>query len=477
MFTLDVLNSMINEHGGAERLLTAASEKFGVDQSELRVLSPKSRFYCEEFGEPSQVREALEVNHEVFGIQDKSIYALSIISKTGMLLGARDGFNRLVGLAEFIYDRQDSFLVSSLCIRSGFEGRSIGRMLIREGVKRHPNRIFWVTVGEESVQSTRLYLKAGFKAVDALPDYLGNGVNHILLRRKPGEEIKSGGVPYKKAFSSRLSCFRMGEEGLGELSERVGDGFIVSAAVDDDSGWSIIFEKSRPDFGLGRIDFETSGSCPGLAWIGLSESFDDAVAVSRLDESVFGETICGPQNLFKISKTGLLIIGKDGGGGILFGMPVLFDVDNGVYCPGAAVHPSLDEAACRRHVYSLVEDYALGAGKERVWITTTNPKVYLSAMNEGGFTGGDVLLNYYGEGVHRIYLEKTPGVKPKRFGGESPPILHDLQDLDEFVGGFRVGCEKFYVLKEVFARGFKAVKYQDNPIDGGSGYFVLIKDE
>lgn len=463
-FILDRLRSLAVESSSPRKTLGYVARVFSIDADEVTLTPPGTDYVCEVMVKPRKVIEALELNHETFGMESEDIFSMAMIATTGMLIGARDQQDRLVGVGDFIYDRDESFFIYSICVRKGFEGHNIGESIIQKALDQYPGKRFWVTVGAKNLNSMKKYFRSGFKMRKYLKDNLGEGINEILLERLPGEKTDVPDAKVVNAFDSSLKIQGLRYTQDMDLKEILNThGYEVSMLAGSPEA-TLLLEKSRQRFSPSRLrDDAGTYDFSGLHTY-VSDSVSEALKASELDKRAHGPSGEEPNTLIMICRTGLMVCANDEKGELMSLVPVVFDRDGGLFCHGVAVDSRFDELEVRYHMMGYVEGLGERYGKESVWTTadTVDTPVMEVNINRRGYVGRRLVLNYYGPGEHRMVVEKILGGEKREapdWGGL--PIIQSHEEYmkkKEKPASLLVMSVNYALLAKLLDSGYQAVR-------------------
>ncbi len=464
-FILDSLNSMVHKAGSTQQALDYISEKFGVEKNSLALSLQKSPYIYELLVNPTQVSEALKLNRELFGIESGDMFSLSMLATTSMLLGVRDQFRDLIGFGEFIYDRNECFYIFNICVRTGFEGYGVGAGILKKAISLYPHKRFWGTLEEGNINSLRRYLTGGFTITEHLKNYFGEGLDQLLVQRPPSSNINQsqGHVGGNQKEGLHLSL-----NSQIDLEEYVtNQGCEISGLINDDGGIDLIAKKHSISWKPSPPLINMKSDFMDLSAF-IASGPHDAIKASNLEKQVQGVAGEEPHTLIRIMRTGLLICVKDSKGNIVGDVPLVFDINGGLFCHGVAVAPQYDEYDFRYYLMDFVEQVALAYNKNKVWTTcdTRDFPPMIVDLNWRGFSGKRVLFDYYGRGKHRMVIEKRLGFDiPSEPNWHNLPFIGKESNFSNEVfqnGSVLVYAHDYKLIDMLFNAGFSA-KYLVTP--------------
>jgi ribosomal protein S18 acetylase RimI-like enzyme len=475
-FALDILNSFVSDSGSVEDALEFAAGKLDVMPQELRVEPGRSKYTFKIMTKSSEYIEALTLNHATFGRGSEDIISLSMIATTGMLVGARNQLGNLVGVGEFIFDREGAFYVYCICVAQGSEGKGIGECILDRAIKEHPGRRFWATVGHDNLNVMRTYFNRGFRMRRYLGDYFGDGMHQLLMEMVPGQDRVCGDYPTVDDFTPSQDAFWLRHSPGLDFSMALNvNGFEVVDARDDTC---LLFKRGELPFEATSLK-QNSEKLPfdGVV-IQVTESADDALASSKLEKWAHGAAGEEPSTLLRIQRTGLLVCAKDEEGIIVGEVPVIFDLNDGLFCHGVAVGKGYDELDMRFSVMDYVEGLAKTHGKTRVWTVadTVDHPVMEVNINHRGYMGTQLILDLWGTDKHTVVVEKAIQGQPaaERPDWHSAVLLNSYIEFgkQDDVHSVLVHSTNYGLLKQLLDKGFRVVyviqasdfkRREDNP--------------
>ncbi|MFH0861452.1 MAG: hypothetical protein V1875_00335 [Candidatus Altiarchaeota archaeon] len=468
-YALDVLNKMVRESGSVSHALAYAASALKVPVEEL-MLSGRMEYRCDPIVRPDRFLEALRFNQSVLGGSSDNIYSVSMVATTGILLGVRNSLGNLIGVGEFIFDRDESFYVYSLCVAMGWEGYGVRRSLIRKAISLQPGRRFWTTVGINNPNAARTYFECGFRMVHYLMNYFGDNVSQLLLERTESAPPARDVPPLVEAFDpgreSQSIRYSTGIDYEGILND---DAFSIEGLEDFEGGMVLRLRKAGRRHWKRPVQQEAFPLPPTGIEVHVSEDVEDAFAANEIEKSTHGEASAeSPQMLIRIARTGYLLLAKDARGSIAAELPAVFDVDGGLFCHGVTVARGFDEMELRYGMVGVAEKMARRHGRNRVWTTadTVDFPVMEANINRRGHVGSKVLLDYYGNGRHRMVVEKAVGENDvSEKAASKRPAWGDMPLAESFTGyakihdpdGVLTHSTNYGLIKSLTDKGFRVV--------------------
>ncbi len=461
VYALDVLNKLKKEAGSSAATLDHAAKTLGVAPNELELSSERLELSTEKLEKPFMCQNALGLIRDVFGVAANDILTLSMVATCGLLVGVRNQLGNLVGVGEFIPDRMGSMSILNISIAKGWEGYGVFEKAIEKATELAPNRRFWTAVEESEANAYLPYLKEGFRMRLHITDHIGPS-DHIIIERT--KDVPPTGVPHLMSCDFSLDAFSIPYTVKFDQERALNtEGYCVWVSGSGDDR-RLVFEK------VGKYERQSSGSnewrdpASNLTFF-TSDSANMAQRASKLEKDFHGIHGEEEHSLYSIATRGYLLLSKNDNGELVSETPLVFDMDGGVFCHGVAVRPGYDEIEHRGKMMGYAERLCASKGIARIWTTadTLDYPVMEVNINNLGYRGTDLLIDYYGPGKHRMVVEKTMSSEAARFIGDPNSLslldsFRDFTNSQEKADAYIVISTNYALLKKMFAQDYCAVK-------------------